>query len=153
MFPIIVYITSSFIHSKFIFFFLLFITLLFFLVFLVFFILPFFISYLLSYPIFLFITFFWFYYPLLFLYLTFHYLLLSSIFYFSWLFFSKVEALDLFEDICNNTVFVKSSLILFLNKRDLFEEKIKSKNIRDYFSFSDYSGADCDYDAGTYLLL
>jgi G-protein alpha subunit len=59
-----------------------------------------------------------------------------------------VEALDLFEDICNNTFFVKSSLILFLNKRDLFEEKIKTKNIRDYPSFSDFNGQDADYDAG-----
>jgi G-protein alpha subunit len=59
-----------------------------------------------------------------------------------------VEALDLFEDICSNTFFVKSSLILFLNKKDLFEEKIKSKNIRDYPSFSDYDGKDADYEAG-----
>ena len=59
-----------------------------------------------------------------------------------------MEALDLFEDICNNTFFVKSSLILFLNKRDLFEEKIKTKNIRDYPSFSDFNGQDADYDAG-----
>lgn len=59
-----------------------------------------------------------------------------------------VEALDLFEDICNNAFFVKSSLILFLNKRDLFEEKIKTKNIRDYPSFVDYDGADGDYEAG-----
>ena len=64
-----------------------------------------------------------------------------------------MEALDLFEDICNNTFFVKSSLILFLNKRDLFEEKIKSKNIRDYPSFSDYNGADADYDAGNFFLV
>ena len=62
-----------------------------------------------------------------------------------------MEALDLFEDICNNTFFVKSSLILFLNKRDLFEEKIKTKNIRDYPSFSDFNGQDADYDAGTLL--
>jgi G-protein alpha subunit len=60
-----------------------------------------------------------------------------------------VEALDLFEDICSNTFFVKSSLILFLNKKDLFEEKIKSKNIRDYPSFSDYDGKDADYEAGS----
>lgn len=59
-----------------------------------------------------------------------------------------MEALDLFEDICSNTFFVKSSLILFLNKKDLFEEKIKSKNIRDYPSFSDYDGKDADYEAG-----
>ena len=42
-----------------------------------------------------------------------------------------VEALDLFDDICNNTFFVKSSMILFLNKRDLFEIKIKTKKIKD----------------------
>lgn len=60
-----------------------------------------------------------------------------------------MEALDLFEDICSNTFFVKSSLILFLNKKDLFEEKIKSKNIRDYPSFADYDGKDADYEAGT----
>jgi hypothetical protein len=60
----------------------------------------------------------------------------------------QVEALDLFEDICNNTFFVRSSMILFLNKRDLFAEKIKAKNIRDYPSFSDYAGRDGDYDAG-----
>ena len=64
-----------------------------------------------------------------------------------------MEALDLFEDICNNTFFVKSSLILFLNKRDLFEEKIKTKNIRDYPSFSDFNGQDADYDAGTLLCI
>lgn len=59
-----------------------------------------------------------------------------------------VEALELFEDICNNIFFMESSMILFLNKRDLFQEKIKTRNIRDTPSFSDYSGKDGDYDAG-----
>jgi guanine nucleotide-binding protein G(i) subunit alpha len=59
-----------------------------------------------------------------------------------------VEALDLFDDICNNTFFAKSAMILFLNKRDLFEEKIKVKKITDYPIYSDYSGPDHDYDAG-----
>lgn len=58
-----------------------------------------------------------------------------------------VEALDLFEDICNNIFFLESSMILYLNKRDLFAEKIKNKNIRDY-GFSDFQGKDGDYDAG-----
>jgi hypothetical protein len=44
--------------------------------------------------------------------------------------------------------FAKSSLILFLNKSDLFEEKIKVKNIRDYPAFSDYAGKDGDLKAG-----
>ena len=71
-------------------------------------------------------------------------------FFFSFLFhYSQVEALDLFEDICNNTFFVKSSLILFLNKRDLFEEKIKYKNIRDYPAFHDFNGPTASYEAGT----
>ena len=39
-------------------------------------------------------------------------------------------------------------MILFLNKRDLFEEKIKTKNIRDYPAFADYAGKDRDYEAG-----
>eukprot|EP00286_Rhodomonas_abbreviata_P026130 CAMPEP_0181297182 /NCGR_PEP_ID=MMETSP1101-20121128/5099_1 /TAXON_ID=46948 /ORGANISM="Rhodomonas abbreviata, Strain Caron Lab Isolate" /LENGTH=351 /DNA_ID=CAMNT_0023402093 /DNA_START=60 /DNA_END=1115 /DNA_ORIENTATION=- len=59
-----------------------------------------------------------------------------------------VEALDLFEDICNNIFFLESSMILYLNKRDLFEEKIKKVNIRDYECFSDFSGKDGDYDDG-----
>jgi len=59
-----------------------------------------------------------------------------------------VEALDLFEDICNNIFFLESSMILFLNKRDLFEEKIKVKHIRDTPSFSDFTGKDGDFEAG-----
>mmetsp|Transcript_25736 Transcript_25736/g.28062 ORF Transcript_25736/g.28062 Transcript_25736/m.28062 type:complete len:358 (-) Transcript_25736:452-1525(-) len=59
-----------------------------------------------------------------------------------------VEALDLFEDICNNIFFLESSMILFLNKRDLFEKKIKTRNIRDTPAFSDYTGKDGDYEAG-----
>ena len=39
-------------------------------------------------------------------------------------------------------------MILYLNKRDLFEEKIKEKNIRDIDVFSDYSGRDNNYDDG-----
>lgn len=31
-------------------------------------------------------------------------------------------------------------MILYLNKRDLFGEKIKQKNIRDFPAFSDYAG-------------
>ncbi len=59
-----------------------------------------------------------------------------------------IEALDLFDDICNNTFFVKSSMILFLNKRDLFAEKIKIKKILNYPIYSDYTGPDNDYEAG-----
>ena len=61
------------------------------------------------------------------------------------------EALDLFEEICNNSYFTKSSIILFLNKRDLFEEKIKHYNIVDWFP--DYKGPTNDYDGGVKFFL
>jgi hypothetical protein len=41
-----------------------------------------------------------------------------------------VEALNVFDDICNSTWFESKSIILFLNKRDLFERKIRVKDIR-----------------------
>lgn len=59
-----------------------------------------------------------------------------------------VEALDLFEDICNNIFFLESSMILYLNKRDLFSEKIKVSNIREVPAFADFNGKDGDYDDG-----
>ena len=64
-----------------------------------------------------------------------------------------VEALDLFEEICNNTFFLDSSMILFLNKIDLFEEKIKTKDIRDCLPFSDYSGRDNNFEDGKQFFL
>ena len=35
------------------------------------------------------------------------------------------ESLNVFEDILNNPYFTSTPIILFLNKRDLFEEKIQ----------------------------
>jgi len=49
-----------------------------------------------------------------------------------------VEALNLFEEICNSRWFRETSMILFLNKRDLFAEKIKKVPLSKYFP--DYSG-------------
>ena len=43
------------------------------------------------------------------------------------------DALDLFQEIVNNTWFEKVHIILFLNKRDLFEEKIKRVDIKTCF--------------------
>ncbi|KAJ1462909.1 guanine nucleotide binding protein, alpha subunit [Pelagophyceae sp. CCMP2097] len=57
------------------------------------------------------------------------------------------EALELFEEINSNVFFSKASMILFLNKKDLFEEKIKVCDIKDTPAFADYDGG-CDYDAG-----
>ncbi|XP_061564841.1 guanine nucleotide-binding protein subunit alpha-13-like [Cololabis saira] len=48
------------------------------------------------------------------------------------------ESLNIFETIVNNRVFVNVSIILFLNKTDLLEEKVKSVPVKDYFS--DYTG-------------
>ncbi|MCJ1239459.1 hypothetical protein MMC14_007455 [Varicellaria rhodocarpa] len=57
------------------------------------------------------------------------------------------EALMLFESILSLPWFRKSSIILFLNKMDLFKEKLSDKPIRDYFP--DYSGADGDFNAAS----
>lgn len=53
------------------------------------------------------------------------------------------EALDLFDEICNSRWFEKTSFILFLNKNDLFEQKIKKKDLNT--CFPDYTGG-CNYD-------
>lgn len=59
-----------------------------------------------------------------------------------------VEALSLFDDICNNTFFRQSSMILFLNKKDLFAEKIKKVPISDSEAFKDYKGRPGNYEDG-----
>ncbi|XP_067860200.1 guanine nucleotide-binding protein subunit alpha-13a isoform X2 [Heptranchias perlo] len=43
------------------------------------------------------------------------------------------ESLNIFETIVNNRVFSNVSIILFLNKTDLLEEKVKTVSIKDYF--------------------
>ena len=48
------------------------------------------------------------------------------------------ESLALFGTITKYPWFNKSSLILFLNKKDLLEEKIKTSNLVDYFP--EYTG-------------
>uniref|UniRef100_A0A3Q3IL67 Guanine nucleotide binding protein (G protein), alpha 13b n=1 Tax=Monopterus albus TaxID=43700 RepID=A0A3Q3IL67_MONAL len=44
-----------------------------------------------------------------------------------------IESLNLFETIVNNRIFSNASIILFLNKTDLLEEKVKQVSIKDYF--------------------
>ncbi|GAA5858824.1 hypothetical protein JCM1840_006574 [Sporobolomyces johnsonii] len=56
------------------------------------------------------------------------------------------EALMLFDSICNSQWFVKTSIILFLNKCDVFEERILLSSIK--LHFPDYQGEDSDYNAG-----
>ena len=54
------------------------------------------------------------------------------------------EALTLFEEICNLEWFKKTSMLLFLNKRDLLEKKLETVQLKDFFP--DYTGANT-YDA------
>ncbi|CUS07514.1 unnamed protein product [Tuber aestivum] len=48
------------------------------------------------------------------------------------------EALMLFESICNSQWFIQTSIILFLNKIDLFKQKLPNSPVRKYFP--DYTG-------------
>lgn len=43
------------------------------------------------------------------------------------------EALTLFDSICNSKWFVKTSVILFLNKIDIFRDKITKSPLNKYF--------------------
>ncbi|KAJ3436398.1 guanine nucleotide-binding protein g(o) subunit alpha [Anaeramoeba flamelloides] len=52
------------------------------------------------------------------------------------------EAMNLFSEVCRSPHFKKASIILFLNKFDLFKEKIKTIDLDTYFH--DYKG---NYDA------
>lgn len=63
------------------------------------------------------------------------------------------EAIDLFGEIINNKFFETASIILFLNKRDLFEDKIKRVKIADTATFADFSGPAGDYEAGVKYFL
>jgi len=59
------------------------------------------------------------------------------------------EALNLFEEICNSRWFRDTSMILFLNKRDLFEDKISEVSLS--VCFETYDGPNT-YDAGCEFL-
>lgn len=50
------------------------------------------------------------------------------------------ESLTLFDSICNSRWFVKTSMILFLNKIDLFKQKLDKSPMGKYFP--DYTGKD-----------
>jgi len=61
-----------------------------------------------------------------------------------------VEALNLFEEICNSRWFRDTSMVLFLNKSDLFSEKIKKVPLN--VCFPEYKG-DNSYEATTGFLI
>lgn len=52
------------------------------------------------------------------------------------------EAIELFNSIVNSRWFVKTSIILFLNKEDLFRQKLKTSPLSDFFP--DYAGDNND---------
>jgi signal recognition particle receptor subunit beta len=58
------------------------------------------------------------------------------------------EALTVFEEYVNKDEFEDSAFILFLNKSDLFREKIKDINLADLPGYGDYKGKPNDFDDG-----
>ncbi|XP_056123271.1 guanine nucleotide binding protein (G protein), alpha activating activity polypeptide O, b [Rhinichthys klamathensis goyatoka] len=59
------------------------------------------------------------------------------------------ESLMLFDSICNNKFFVDTSIILFLNKKDLFEIKIVKSPLN--ICFPEYTGPNTFEAAATYI--
>lgn len=59
-----------------------------------------------------------------------------------------VEALELFRSVCNNRAFSNTSIMLFLNKKDIFAEKILYSDIAAQRPFCDYAGPTHDFDHG-----
>lgn len=59
------------------------------------------------------------------------------------------EALNLFKEVANSRYFHAASMMLFLNKSDLFEEKIKSKPLT--VCFPEYAGEDTFLAATDYI--
>eukprot|EP00484_Ammonia_sp_Unknown_P000993 CAMPEP_0197020374 /NCGR_PEP_ID=MMETSP1384-20130603/1136_1 /TAXON_ID=29189 /ORGANISM="Ammonia sp." /LENGTH=388 /DNA_ID=CAMNT_0042447983 /DNA_START=31 /DNA_END=1197 /DNA_ORIENTATION=+ len=63
---------------------------------------------------------------------------------------SMVDSLQLFNNVCNDEWFVKTSMILFLNKKDLFAVKLgDNKPITLCPEFQDYSGDATSFDETT----
>mmetsp|Transcript_10889 Transcript_10889/g.13166 ORF Transcript_10889/g.13166 Transcript_10889/m.13166 type:complete len:353 (+) Transcript_10889:11-1069(+) len=58
------------------------------------------------------------------------------------------DAINLFKWVCEQSAFSKSSILLFLNKKDLFMEKIKVKSIESVPCFNDYKGKPNDFEDG-----
>ncbi|GMI44526.1 hypothetical protein TrCOL_g1511 [Triparma columacea] len=63
------------------------------------------------------------------------------------------EALALFQEMCNSPWFERTDMILFLNKEDLFSEKIKTVRINSVKEFEEYDIPAFDRDAGVKFFL
>uniref|UniRef100_A0A182JVK3 Ig-like domain-containing protein n=1 Tax=Anopheles christyi TaxID=43041 RepID=A0A182JVK3_9DIPT len=60
-----------------------------------------------------------------------------------------IESMKLFDSICNSKWFVETSIILFLNKKDLFEEKIVRSPLT--ICFPEYTGSNTYEEASSYI--
>lgn len=61
-----------------------------------------------------------------------------------------IESMKLFDSICNSKWFVETSIILFLNKKDLFEEKIARSPLT--ICFPEYTGMFVHFSVYKYLI-
>ncbi|PWA30930.1 hypothetical protein CCH79_00010692 [Gambusia affinis] len=59
------------------------------------------------------------------------------------------ESMKLFDSICNNKWFTLTSIILFLNKKDLFEEKISKSPLT--ICYPEYTGENSYEEAAAYI--
>jgi len=59
-----------------------------------------------------------------------------------------IESLNLFQTVMQNRALKETSVLLFLNKKDIFEEKILYSDISAVAHFSDYNGPARDVDEG-----
>jgi guanine nucleotide-binding protein G(i) subunit alpha len=60
-----------------------------------------------------------------------------------------IESMNLFEQICNNKWFKETSIILFLNKKDLFKDKIEHSPLT--ICFPEYNGQNTYEEASKYI--
>ncbi|KAF0975056.1 hypothetical protein FDP41_005809 [Naegleria fowleri] len=61
------------------------------------------------------------------------------------------ESLLLFDEIVNSRYFIDTPVIFFLNKKDIFQKKIETKKLSDFFP--DYQGPPHDFDATSKYML
>lgn len=59
------------------------------------------------------------------------------------------ESINLFDELCNSPWFRDTTIIMFLNKSDLFRQKIQKIDLK--VCFEDYSGG-CDFDKGSQFI-
>jgi len=60
------------------------------------------------------------------------------------------EALNLFDEICNSKWFLKTSMLLFFNKSDLFKDKLQTKSIS--VCYPEYKGNQSVEESSQYIM-